>query len=89
MKIEQIDIADIIGKLAQSPVRGTAYHRQLEELFRLFAGRGVALETVRDAQHLAMSEHTARAYAREFKLSFPDYVPRELRPKKEKKAEAA
>jgi hypothetical protein len=84
--MEQVDIADIIGKLAESPVRGSAYHRQVEALFRHFAANGKTLETVRDHRHLDMSEHTARAYAREFKLSFPDYVPRELRPKKEKKA---
>lgn len=84
MKMEQMDIADIIGKLASSPVRGTAYHRQVEALYRHFASHAIPLETVRDEKHLDLSEATARAYARQFNLAFPDYVPRSLRPKKEK-----
>lgn len=89
MNIEQIDIAAIIGKLAQGPVRGTVYPRQIEALFQYYSAQCIALATVRYAQHLAMSELTAKAYAREFELPFYDYVPRALMPKKQKKAKAA
>lgn len=81
--IEQSDIADIIGKLADSPVRGTAYKRQLEALFRHYHRLGKSLETVRDDRHLGLSEVYAKQYAREFGLVFSDYVPRAMRPKKE------
>lgn len=80
--IEQSDIADIVGRLADSPVVGTAYKRQVKELFCFYSRGGVPLATVCDSQHLDLSEATAKKYAREFKLAFPDYIPRELRPKK-------
>lgn len=80
--IEQSDISDIIGKLADSPVRGSAYKRQLEALFRHFHKTGLTLEVTRDERHLGLSEVVAKQYAREFKLSFADYTPRALRPVK-------
>lgn len=41
--IHQSDISDILGRLADSPVVGTAYKRQVKELFRYYAlGGGVA-----------------------------------------------
>lgn len=46
--IEQSDIADIIGQLADSPVRGSAYKRQLEALMRHYArGGGAARDRAR------------------------------------------
>lgn len=77
----QSDIADIIGRLAQSPVHGSVYKHQVKEFFHYYSVGGVLLEIVRDSKHLDMSDATAKRYAREFKLKFPDYIPRALREK--------
>lgn len=88
MKIEQSDIQDIIGAIASSPVIGTNHTRQMNALMRHFCAAGLTVEQCADRQHLNKAVSTVRAFARKLNLSFPDYVPRHLRPKKEKKARA-
>ncbi len=87
--IEQTDIEDIIGEIASSKVIGTNHARQMAALMRHFASAGLTVEQVADGKHLNKAVSTIQAYARKLNLAFPDYVPRHLRPKKEKKAKAA
>lgn len=83
---EQSDIADILGEMARGPI---TCESKLERVLRHFSAHSVPLETCADKRHTGRKLSTLKRYACRMDLKFPDWVPRHLRPKKEKKAKAA
>ena len=55
-----------------------------EALMRRFAEKGLTLAQLADRRMMNRSLRTLQQHAREFEISFPDYVPMKLRPKKSK-----
>lgn len=77
----QMDIRNILDDLQQGPMLST--HRgKIEALMRHFSANEIPLATCADPRHMRRSISTLKAYARDFKLKFPDYVPTSLRPPK-------
>jgi hypothetical protein len=79
--IEQSDIRDILGEMAAERMGGSS---KLERLLKHFSAKGIPLETCADHRHLGRAVSTLKRYARLLDLTFPDYVPRHLQPKKAK-----
>lgn len=82
---EQSDIRDILGEIANAPICSDS---KLVRLLKRFSKIGLPLKTCADKQHLGREIDTLKRYARRHDLKFPDYVPRHLKPKKEKKKRA-
>lgn len=61
------------------------HRRKIVALLRHFAFVGLTLEECADAQHLSRSIKTLQRYACKESIEFPDYTPRHLKPKAEKK----
>ena len=81
------DLDDLFGatlsELATAPHGSFSGHHQLTEaILRRLNEKGLSLEQCADRRIMNRSIATLRRYAREFDLSFPDYVPVKQRPKK-------
>lgn len=83
---EQSDIRDILGEMASGPI---TCDTKLVQVLKHFSAKGVPLSTCADRRHTGRKLSTPKRYACEYSLKFPDWVPRHMRPKKEKKAKAA
>lgn len=84
----QSDISDILGQMTVGKmVMGGG--SKLEQLLKHFSANDIPLAICADGRHLGRQPDTLKRYARRLNLKFPDYVPRHMRPKREKKAKAA
>lgn len=81
----QSDIADILGEMANGPIVSES---KLITVLRHFSAHNVPLAVCADARHTGRKLSTLKRYACELSLKFPDWVPRHMRPKKEKKSKA-
>jgi hypothetical protein len=75
---------DTLNAIADGPMV-TSYMGLTEALMRRFSEKGLTLETLSGRKMMNRSVKTLQRHAREFKLIFPDYTPRSLKPKKEAK----
>jgi hypothetical protein len=72
-----------LSEIAEGPHGHVSNHHALTEaLLRRLNEKGLTLEQCADRRLMDRSLRTLQAYAREFELSFPDYTPLKLRPKK-------
>lgn len=72
-----------LNEIANGP-RVTGHLELTEALMRRLAEKGLSLEQLSDRRMMKRSLSTLQKYAHQFDLSFPDYVPMKLRPKKDK-----
>jgi hypothetical protein len=79
MNLFNMALTDIANGPHQRP-------RLAVDLLRRLHSNGLSLEQCADAKVMNRSVDTLKKYARELGLSFSDYVPLELRPKKDKPA---
>lgn len=68
----------------QGPLLPTDHRAKMGELMRRFSAAGVSLQTLSGPRYLGRKVLTLRRYARDFELTFPDYVPLAMQPKKAK-----
>lgn len=81
------DVLDLFNTALTDIANGPHNRPRLaEDLLTRLHGNGLTLEQCADKRVMNRSLDTLKGYARKLKLSFPDYVPMELRPKKEPKA---
>lgn len=80
------DIPGLLRDVALSCPQCTKHRERMKILLQHFAEMKLPLSTCADRSHLDRSVETLKDYAREFGLSFPDYVPVALRPKKKKQS---
>lgn len=85
---EQMDIGQILGELGNGPLL-PKHRAKVGTLLKHFNAAGLTLATCADSRHMNRAVSTLQRYCRDFKLSFPDYVPMALRPPKPKKAKRA
>lgn len=78
------DMAEILGAVESNGPALNSYAAKMNALLTYFAERQIPLAVAADRRHLNRSVGTLRKRARMLGLQFPDYVPRALRPKKEK-----
>lgn len=53
----------------------------MEAAFRFLHGRGYMLAELQHPQRMNRRLSTLKKWARRFKLAFPDYTPRSMKPK--------
>lgn len=75
---------DLFGT-ARADERRSKHVSRTEALMRRLAEKGLTLEQLADRRVMARSLTTLQKYARQFGMTFPDYVPMKLRPKKNSK----
>ena len=77
----QSDIRDVLQYIQQKGAVHLSHKDKMGICMRHFAERQLPISTLATSRYLNRSVSTLKAYARDLKLSFPDYVPMELRPK--------
>lgn len=82
----QSNIADILGEMANRPITNES---KLVRVLRHFSKNNVPLAVCADNRHTGRKLSTLKRYACHLSLKFPDWVPRHMRPKREKKAKKA
>lgn len=60
-----------------------SHRRRMEALLLHFHKAGIPLSVCADSRHLGRKVSTLKPYVRRLRITFPDYVPLCLRPKKE------
>ncbi len=81
--MEQVEMFDVAPQADERP---SQHAKRIQSILRLYSERGLALETLADHKHLGLTLKTLQKYSRRAGVKFSDYVPRSMRPKKEKKA---
>lgn len=82
--MSQMDIRDFLTE-AQSGSglwNHKSHKEKIGECLRYFAANGIPLSVCSDKRHLDRAVSTLKEYARDLKLIFSDYCPRDLREKK-------
>lgn len=79
---EQSDIRDILGETAAGPITNES---KLIQVLKHFSAKNIPLATCADKRHTGRKISPLKRYACDLSLKFPDWVPRHMRPKKEKK----
>lgn len=80
---DTLDLFEVLGDIANGPRLG-GFAATTEALMRRFSEKGFTLAQLADRRMMNRSIRTLQEHAREFDLTFPDYVPMKLRPKKSK-----
>lgn len=75
---EQTDIETLTGHRVQLSKR----EHRIEQVLRIYSERKRNLADLTTPRHLNRSMATLKAYCRRFKIAFPDYTPRAMKPKK-------
>jgi len=84
---EQTDIRDFLEELQKAPelISSQGRRAKMGHCMRHFAAKGIPLSVCCGARHLKRSLSTLKAYARDLRLRFPDYVPMDMREPHERK----
>lgn len=78
----QSDIRDVLQYIQQKGCVNQPHKERMGILMRHFSDRHVPISTLATSKYLNRSASTLKAYARDLKLSFPDYTPKSMRPAK-------
>lgn len=75
-----------LDELMNGPIVGSNHRRRMDAVLQHLHKTGHTLASCAGPLRMGRSVDTLKPYARRLSLAFPDYVPRHMRPKKEKKA---
>lgn len=76
--MEQAEMFD----MAPPEKLSSRHAKRLQSILKLYSERGLTLEVLADDRHIGLSVKTLQKYSRKAGVTFPDYVPRSMRPKK-------